>query len=370
MKGIWKYDQLLPTVQMKSRITLGEGDTPLIHSRHIGTSLGLENLFFKLEMVNPSGSYKDRFACLAVSKMVEDNIPFCVATSSGNTGAALAAYCAAAGIKCYLAIVDGAPSGKLQQMRVYGAETLMIKGFGLEASVTEKVMDGLTKLAAQFGSSVQISAFKYSPIPMQGVQTIAYEVAEELSEGETHLFSPSGGGGLTLAMVKGFRKWKETNKHFQIPKVHCVQPVGNNSIAGPLRTGLDLAQEVPNCTTHISGLQVPNVIDGNETLGFCRSTGGTGYVVEDELVYQCQESLSLNEGIFCEPAGAVALAGLVQAVQKGEISSSDQVVCLVTGHGFKDPVSAIKISDRGLGQYFDTAEETFKYLKLNIDKKK
>ena len=257
----------------------------------------------------------------------------------------------------------------LQEMRVYGAETLMIKGFGLEASVTEKVMEGLTRLAAQFGSSVQISAYKYSPISMEGVQTIAYEVAEDLPEGDTHLFSPSGGGGLTLAIVRGFKKWKETTNGFQIPKVHCVQPVGNNSIAGPLRTGVDLADEVAHCTTRISGLQVPNIIDGNQTLASCRSTGGTGYVVEDELIYQCQESLSLNEGIFCEPAGAVALAGVVQAVRKGEINSSDQVVCLVTGHGFKDPVSAIKISDKGLGQYFDTVEETFKYLKLNIDKK-
>ncbi len=370
MNGIWKYDHLLPSMQMNSRISLGEGNTPLIRSRQIGRSLGLENLFFKLEMVNPSGSYKDRFACLAISKMIEDNIPFCVATSSGNTGSALAAYCAAAGIKCYLAIVDGAPSGKLQQMRVYGAETLMIKGFGLEASVTEKVMSGLTRLVAHFGSSVQISAYKYSPISMQGVETIAYEVAEELAEDDTHLFSPSGGGGLTLAMVRGFKKWKENIRDFQIPKVHCVQPAGNNSIAGPLRTGADLAQEVAQCTTRISGLQVPNIIDGTETLKSCRSTGGTGYVVEDELIFQCQENLSLNEGVFCEPAGAVALAGLVQAVRNGEIKSSDQVVCLVTGHGFKDPVSAIKISDKGSGHYFDTPEETFNYLELHIDKKK
>src|SRR5690606_34975203 len=100
---------------------LGEGNTPLVKSRQLGPALGLPNLYFKLEMLNPSGSYKDRFAASAVSELLDKDLKFCLATSSGNTGAALAAYCAAADIKCFLAIVDGAPSGKLQQMQVYGA---------------------------------------------------------------------------------------------------------------------------------------------------------------------------------------------------------------------------------------------------------
>src|SRR5690606_21319120 len=110
---------LLPDMREKSRITLGEGGTPLLKSRHIGSVLGLNNLYFKLEMLNPSGSYKDRFAAAAVSQLAGQSVSFCLATSSGNTGAALAAYCGAAGIPCYIAIVDGAPSGKLQQMQIY-----------------------------------------------------------------------------------------------------------------------------------------------------------------------------------------------------------------------------------------------------------
>lgn len=370
MKGIWKYSHLLPSFQEGAKITLGEGNTPLVRSRQLGSLLGLQNLFLKLEITNPSGSYKDRFAAAAITDLRQRNTNFCIATSSGNTGAALAAYCAAAGIKCYLAIVDGAPSGKVQQMQVYGAETLMIKNFGLDAGATDEIMRGLGVIAGNSGSSVQISAYKYRPLAMAGIQTIAYEIAEDMPSFSGHLFSPAGGGGLTLALAKGFHIWKENNPSFKIPRVHCVQPVGNNTIAGALRNGLDRAQVISQSTTTISGLQVPNLIDGNETLAACRATGGTGQIVTDELVYECQENLAMKEGIFCEPAGAVGFAGLVQAVRNGEINRMDPVVCLVTGHGFKDSLSAGKISHKSGGQFFDTAKDTFRYIKSQIENKK
>lgn len=366
MKGIWKYSDLLPSVKPEARITLGEGNTPLIRSRQLGSYLGLENLFFKLEMVNPSGSYKDRFAAAAIGNLVQKDIKFCIATSSGNTGAALAAYCAAAGIKCYLAIVDGAPSGKLQQMKVYGAETLTIKNFGIDAQVTNDVMNGLEATAAKYGGAVQISAFKFSPLGMAGVQTISYEIAEEFPSFSGNLFSPAGGGGLALAIAKGFERWRVDNDTFNIPKVHCVQPIGNNTISGPLRNGMVNAAAVARCTSSISGLQVPNIIDGNETVSACRATGGNGYLVTDDLVYESQQNLALKEGVFCEPAGAVALAGLVQALKNGEINKKDPVICVITGHGFKDPVSAARISERYAGQYFENVKDTFSYLEPRI----
>ena len=271
MKGIWKYAHLLPSFEECARITLGEGNTPLIRSRHLAASLGLQNLFFKLEIMNPSGSYKDRFAAAAVAHLAERKIKFCIATSSGNTGAALSAYCAAAGIKCYLAIVDGAPLGKVQQMQLYGAETVMIKDFGLDAGVTNEVMNGLWSMASSAGSSVQISAYKFSPLGMAGVQTIAYEIAEEMPSFNGHVFSPSGGGGLTLAVAKGFRIWKEHHSVYNLPKVNCVQPVGNDTIAGPLKKGWEMAQSITKSTTAISGLQVPKFIYGNEKLTACRA---------------------------------------------------------------------------------------------------
>lgn len=366
MNGIWKYSHLLPHIDENAKLTLGEGNTPLVKSKQLGRLLGLDNLYFKLEITNPSGSYKDRFASSAISDLIQKGVNFCIATSSGNTGAALSAYCAVAGLKCFICVVDGAPIGKMQQMQVYGAQTLMIKDFGINPNITNEVMNGLNEIAENFGCPVQISAYQYNPSGMAGVQTIAYEIAEEIPAFNGHIFSPAGGGGLALALTKGLNKWRELNPEFKVPKVHCVQPIGNDTIAGPLRRGLDKAQTIPKSMTSISGLQVPNLIDGNETLSACRLTGGNGYTVTDDLVYGCQENLATKAGIFCEPAGAVGFAGLISALENGEINREEHVVCLVTGHGFKDPVSAAKIAEKSNESYFESANDTFKYLASKI----
>lgn len=368
MKGIWKYSHLLPSFSEDAKITLGEGNTPLVKSNRIGKALGLDRLYFKLEQTNPTGSYKDRFASFAIADLLQKKSPVCIATSSGNAGSALSAYAAAAGIKCFLAIVDGAPIGKLMQMRAYGAETLMVKGFGLDTQVTNDVMDGLQALAKGLGIPVHISAYHYSPLAMEGVQTMAFEIAEEIPGFQGHLFPPVGGGGMTLAIIRGFKKWKESHSDFQIPKVHCVQPAGNDTIATALRNGRDKAQPLERCLSAISGLQVPNVIDGDRLIQECRSTGGTGYAVPDEEVYTCQEMLAEMEGIYAEPAGAVALAGVMRAVKNGEINRQDHVVCIVTGHGFKDPSSVEKIAKKAKDQYFQTAGETFDYIQSQVKK--
>ena len=366
MKGIWKYSHLLPTLKDRSKLTLGEGGTPLIKSRRLARVLGLENLYFKLEMLNPSGSYKDRFAASAVSELVENELQFCLATSSGNTGAALAAYCAAANIKCFLAIVDGAPSGKIQQMQVYGAETIMVKDFGINPEVSNEVFSGLQRIASKYRTVVQISAYHYSAFGMAGVQTISYEIAEDLGNAGGHVFSPAGGGGLTLAIVKGFNTWEQKHRGYRAPKVHCVQPEGNDTMATPLRKGLHQANAVSKSRTLISGLQVPNVIDGNEVIAACRATGGTGFSVTDESIFECQKNMAILEGIYCEPAGAVSLAGVIKALENKEITCEDHIVCVVTGHGFKDPASAKKIAGEDRGKYFNSHGETLAFIETQL----
>ncbi len=367
MKGIWKYSHLLPQVEESCKLTLGEGGTPLVRSRRLGPAMGLNNLYFKLEMLNPSGSYKDRFAAVAVSDLLQKAKKFCLATSSGNTGAALAAYCAAADIKCLLMVVDGAPIGKMKQMQVYGCQTLMIKGFGTDTQISKDIMAKLKELAESNHTIIQISAYTYSPVGMAGVQTIAYEIAESLQNKTDHVFSPAGGGGLTLALTKGFNTWKDHMPDFKIPRVHCVQPEGNDTISGPLRIGLSNALEISRSATTISGLQVPNVLDGNEVIRMCKTTNGNGHTVSDQLIYQCQEQLAKEEGIFCEPAGAVALAGLKSALFNKGIDKNDHIVCLITGHGFKDPVSADKISAHTIDKYFSDNNACFSYLNTQIN---
>lgn len=356
MKGIWKYSHLLPAVEEQYRISLGEGDTPLIKSQNIGPELGLDNLYFKLETVNPSGSYKDRFAAVSVSTILEENNNLCIATSSGNTGAALAAYSAAAGVKCFMAVVDGAPSEKLRQMRVYGSEVLMVKGFGRDVKISEETMLDLDKLAKKYKTRVNISAYCYSPSGMTGVQTIAYEIAESLLNKTDHVFTPAGGGGLTLALMKGFKKWKEQVPGFKLPTVNCVQPVGNNTIVGALKYDRGKTSKIRKSETRISGLQVPNVLDGDEIIYIRKEAPAGGYLVQDFSVYECQKELATKEGIFCEPAGAVSLAGLKKALSEGEIKKTDYIVCLITGHGFKDSSSAEKLASESVNKYFDDSE--------------
>ncbi len=345
--SIWDFSDLIVDVPKASRISLGEGHTPLIRSRRIGPAAGLKHLFFKVETTNPTGSYKDRFAAAAISSMRAENQELCLATSSGNTGAALAAYCASAGLACRIAVVETAPNGKLLQMQAYGAHLARVQGFGLDDTITEETFAALQRHAtAASSAAVQISAYKYSPTGMCGVQTISYEIAKQLPEGADHVFSPAGGGGLTLAVARGFSLLHRRSEIKSVPAIHCVQPSGNNTIAGPLRAGGSQAQAV-KCTSKISGLQVPNVIDGNEVLTACRDTRGNGHLVGDPQVWAAQRRLATEEGIFCEPAGAVALAGALQAQANQEIASETVIVCLVTGSAFKDPHSLERMASPG-----------------------
>ncbi len=326
--SIWRFAERFSTTPAPARVTLGEGDTPLVRSRRLGPSLGANRLFLKLESGNPTGSYKDRFAAAAVSDMLAQGRTRCIATSSGNTGSALAAYCAAAGIACEIAVVETAPPEKLKQMMAYGARIYKIRGFGTDAHVTGETFARIRERAGRPGAGLQVSAFAFSPVGMAGVQTISYELAAQVNGSIDHVFVPAGGGGLTLAVARGFNEGSGT-------RIECVQPAGNATIAAPLREGLGTAREV-SCTTQISGLQVPSVLDGHDVIAACRASGGTGHLVRDDDVWDVQARLAREEGIFCEPAGAVSVAGALAAIRVGEVAREAGVCCIVTGTGFKD----------------------------------
>ncbi len=329
-------------------LTLGEGNTPLLRSRAIGPEAGLPNLYFKLETTNPTGSYKDRFAVAAVNEMLRQRQTQIISCSSGNAGAALAAYAAAAGISCEIAVVITAPPGKLKQMQAYGAHLYKVEGFGVDPEITEQTMETLRQMGNRPGSALQITAYRYCPVGMAGVESISLELAVQFTEWGAlldHMFVCAGGGGLGLAVARGFDAAVTQGLLPRTPRLHCVQPQGNNTIAGPLREGAAKARTCQS-TTSISGLQVANVIDGDELLTACRTSGGTGFLVSDEEVLQLQQDLARREGIFCEPAAAVGLAGVLQASRRGEIAPTETVACLITGSGFKDQASL----DRMLAQ--------------------
>lgn len=317
----------------QNSFTLGEGNTALIKSKNIGPAWGLKELFFKLESLNPTGSYKDRFAQRVVSSLIANDINICLATSSGNTGSALAAYCAAGGIKCHIITTDGAPAAKLIQMQLYAAKLWTVAGFGKDQSVTAAVFSNLQKFCSERKMPLPISAYCHHPAGMKGVETIYHEVVNQLKTFPAHIFVPAGGGGLALALTRAAIAADTSDLS---TSVHVVQPEGNNSIAGPLAQGLDRAKPVANSTTLISGLQVPSILDGDELIKKSRETGGTGWLVSDRQIMLMQQRLANEEGIFCEPAAACSLAGIAQACEKGLLKPEDKIICLITGAGFKD----------------------------------
>jgi threonine synthase len=340
---IWKWADWLTPVSVDAQTTLGEGETPIVRSKRIGPDAGIPNLYFKLESTNPTGSFKDRFAAAAVSHMRAAGVQHCVATSSGNTGASLAAYCAAARIACDIAIVETAPTSKLAQMMCYGANIFRVRKFGLDAEVTANTFAKLQVLGRRPKSSLQISGYVYCPQGMSGIESISFELHEQIASID-HVFAPAGGGGLCVGVARGYQTLIREGQCQLGPAVHCVQPTGNNTIAGPLRQGKHEAVDV-KCTTQISGLQVANVVDGHLAIEACRASGGTGHVVEDAATWRAQQDLAQKEGIFSEPAAAIALAAALQAVDAGTVDRQSAIVCLVTGSGFKDERSLQRMLD-------------------------
>jgi threonine synthase len=315
------------------KVTLGEGNTPLIESVYVGPSLGLSRLFFKLENCNPSGSYKDRFVATEIARCLKRGARACFATSSGNTGASLAAYCARYGLRCFVVVNDFTPPGKLLQIQAHHARIIRVEEFARSPEVTDRVFQCLHRLSKANNIPLIVSAFHFCPVGMVGVEGISHELIAQLSSGIDHVFVPVGGGGLFSAVCQGFQS-QDTLR----PRVHAVQPRSCSTVVAAYERGDDEIR-LAGCTTRISGLAVPIDLDASLALRLLRQCNGLGLGVDDEEVFEAQGQMLAKEGIFCEPAGAAAIAGLKHAIHKRAVSKDDTVVCLVTGHGFKDPES-------------------------------
>jgi len=321
-------------------VSLGEGDTPLVPSRVLGPRWGVPKLYFKCDHVNPTGSYKDRFALFLINAMLRDGQTACLATSSGNTGSALAAYAARAGLTLTLAINQVTPAGKLAQMAAHGARLLRIEGFGEDAVRSQAIWDGLQRLAADAGLPFVVSAFAYCPEAMRGNSTIAYELLDQLGQAPDAVYVPVGGGGMYSAICMGFAD------HGVRVRMEPVQPATNDTVITPLHTGLDRAVAVDDgLPCRISGLSVPIDIDGTRAMRHARAVGAYGEVVDEDAIREVQADLYRLEGISVEPAGAVSVAGVRAAAMAGRLSADETVVAVLTGHGFKDPQRQQAIAD-------------------------
>lgn len=344
--GIWRYARLLPKIEEPYRGSIGEGRTALVRSRSIAEQLGLKHLYFKMESANPTGSYKDRIAAIGVSWAAAHHRQGCIGTTSGNAGAAVAAYAARLGMPYRLLVLEQMAEAKLAQLLIYGADVTKIQGFGTQAAIGDRVFQWIQEQAEEHALEMMVTAFRFSPYAMEGVKTISFEICEQLPEAPHRVYAPAGGGGLFCGIWKGFKELHEFGFTSHLPLTVAAQPEGCSNIVRAYSAGSD--QPLPgDATTRISGLQVPNPPDGELALRIMRSGEGSGVSVSDEDILHAQWLLGRQEGIFCEPAGATALAGLIRARENGQVKDDEVIVCCVSGSGFKDYIRMIEMAEVG-----------------------
>ncbi|GAA3810572.1 pyridoxal-phosphate dependent enzyme [Amycolatopsis tucumanensis] len=326
--GLERFAADLPPVT--SFVSLGEGDTPLVELPRLTAELGLARLRAKLESLNPTGSYKDRIAAMSVSLALRDGMSGWIATSSGNAGMAMAAYGTRAGLPGCLCMVASAPAEKRLSILPYATELLLVEGVGRAATRAAErgLFDEVRAAAERHNLYLGITAHEFNPEGMRGADTIGYELAEQ-APSMSHLYVPTGGGGLLVAIARGLRSRGSRTK------VVACQPSGCAPIARYLAGEID-HPHVGACNSDISALQLPSPPDGRRAAESVRSTRGWAGAVPDTAILEAQRALASTEGVFAEPASACALAVLIDDVRRGRIGSHDDVVLVVTGAGWKD----------------------------------
>lgn len=327
-RGMWRFREHLPVRDPGNIVTLGEGGTPLLPA--VGRSLaelGLSSVHLKAEHQNPTGSFKDRIAAVAASLIVERRLGGAVGTSSGNGGAAMAAYGARADRPVILFTVGGIVDGKLDHILAHGASTSIVRTRP-GASTSPSLAPMIARVAEEQGWLAFLTGARFAPEAMQGAETIADELAEQLPAADW-VYVPVGGGGLLGSIWRGYQR----APHGRRPRLVGVQPEGCPTLARAVagdRSPLD--QPI---TTTVSGLQVGMLFDYGAIDAI---TGSGGHVVEvsDADSWAAQRLLAREEGVFVEPAGATALAGLLADVRAGRVAPEERVVVVTTGAGHKD----------------------------------
>jgi threonine synthase len=324
---IESYKKYLPLSDQTPIITMGEGQTPLIKSTNIVKSFACENLYFKFEGCNPTGSFKDRGMVFAIAKALESNSNIIACASTGNTSASASAYGARFNLKTIVIVPNGnIASGKLAQAIAYGAKIISIDGnFDQGLSI-------IRELSKDNNITVVNSI---NPYRIEGQKTAAFEIIDELGDAPDFLFIPVGNAGNITAYWKGFTEYLKYEKSTKLPKLMGYQAVG----AAPLVSGVPV--EKPE--TVASAIRIGNPASWEGAISARNESGGAIDSVTDEEILEAYRLLASKEGIFCEPASAASLAGLIKTNSQNPNSiKSKTIVCVVTGSGLKEPELAEK----------------------------
>ncbi len=323
---IERYREHLPLRADTPPVTLGEGSTPLIPAPWLSQELACR-VFLKYEAANPTGSFKDRGMTVAITRAVEEGSRAVICASTGNTSASAAAYAARAGMRCVVLIPEGKIAmGKLSQALMHGAVAIAIDGnFDLALSYVKEI--------AERHPITLVNSL--NPYRIEGQKTAAFEIVDSLGEAPALLSIPVGNAGNITSYWKGFKEYQSRGTAKRLPVVWGFQAEGAN----PLVRGYP----VENPETVATAIRIGNPARGEEALGAARESGGAIRDVTDEEILAAQRLLAQREGVFCEPASAASVAGLLKYRERG-LPVGDTVVCVLTGHGLKDPQIAIEQS--------------------------
>jgi threonine synthase len=317
-----RYRDLLARPGEAFPITLGEGATPLIHARRLGAELGLDALYLKVEGSNPTGSFKDRGMVLAVNRALVARARGVVCASTGNTAASAAAYAAAAGLACHVVLPAGnVARGKLAQAMAAGAQLIEVEGnFDQALSAVRELGDE--------GQAVLVNSV--NPDRIAGQQTGAWEIVDELDRVPDAVALPVGNAGNITAYWSGFVRYADSGRTTgRRPRMLGFQAEG----AAPIVDGAPI--ESPE--TVATAIRIGNPASWAGALAAREESGGLIEAVADDEILAVQLRIARLEGIFCEPASAAGVAGVARLVRDGLLERSETVVCILTGHGLKDP---------------------------------
>jgi threonine synthase len=321
-----RYRDRLPVTEHTPMLYMGEGETPLVAARHLGDRVGCPRLFFKLEMCNPTGSFKDRGMVVAVAKALEEGSQAVLCASTGNTSASASAYAAHCGLNAFVLVPRGnIAQGKLAQAVAHGARVLAIDGN----------FDAALDIAREISRRHPVAMVNsINPNRIEGQKTAAFEIVDALGDAPDLLFIPVGNAGNITAYWRGFVEYYRAELATKKPRVMGWQAAG----AAPIVRG----QPVENPETVATAIRIGNPASWKGALAARDESGGAIDTVTDDEILEAYRLLAREEGIFGEPASAACVAGLLKAAPRLDLADKT-VVCVLTGHGLKDPDTALSV---------------------------
>jgi len=347
----WRYFELLPIIDKSNIVSISAGMTPLVRAEKLGKKIGLNNLYIKNDSVNPTFSFKDRPAGVAISKAKEFGLSSVGCASTGNLASATAAHAAKADFPCYIFAPSDIEHAKIAQALSYGANYISVDG----------TYDDANRIAAQIGDSkgIGIVNINMRSYYVEGSKTLAYEVAEQLDwQVPDQLIVPTGSGAMLNAICKGFEELETVSLIDKVSKMHmnCAQPHGCAPIVNAFKNNSDDVIPVENPDTVAKSLAIGDPGDGRYVLKRLKQYNGIAQESNNKETLDAILLLAKTEGIFTEPAGGVSVAVLKKMVEDGKIDKDETTVCYVTGNGLKATESIMDVLSRPQVMQADVAK--------------